>query len=187
MDDPAKNSAPLKSAPPAPFPHRETHVAGRFGVSRDIIRELREKHLKEGVHWTFVQRRVQLSDEGQSILAQALRLPTPPSDDAPPFAAAPRQFQEGPALQKRALIGPPGNPGGSSAEVTLKAWHSPKNECILEAYLPGTDPRDRRNIVRVRVKTNVNFVRHMELPARLINPPDLYELARPCPRDRGSW
>lgn len=187
MSPPEKNFAPEKIAPPAPrFHHRESHVAGRLGISRDYIRELRGKLLKEGEHWAHQHRRVELSDEAVQLLAQACNSSLAPGDLAE-TPAPPRPFHAGPSSVKRLLIGPPGNPGLVQLEVKLKAWESPVNRAILLAYLPGTDPRNRQNHVRVRVQSNANFVKHMEFKARLLSPPDFYELIGPCPRDRGRW
>lgn len=183
-----QKNAPLETAPPA-FTHREAHVAGAMGISRDTIRDLRKKHLREDTHWAMDRGKVMLCDEAVRLLHEALRLAT--QTPAPAVNASQRRAQAT-ALPASRLIGPEGNPGmllniQRGPEVILKAWHATRNTAILEAYHPGTDPSQRHNIVRVRVKSNENFVRHMELPARLVQPPDLYELTRPCPRDRGRW
>lgn len=187
---PDKNAAPPPATPPL-FAHRESHVAGRLGISRDVVRALRDKHLTQGVHWDYIAKKVQLTDEAVAILAQTHRISLTSIPPAETPAAPPLHTAAHPAGKKPLLLGPPGDAAGLVAmkhSVTLKAWRSPEgNTHILEAYLPGTNPMKRENIVRVRVKSNLNFVRHMELPARLVQVPDLYELTRPCPRDRGRW
>lgn len=184
-----KNSAAEKSAAPAQrFHHRESAVACRLGLSRDAIRELRTRHLREGEHFAHQHRRIELSDEGVQILAQACRTELPPPDGAELAPEVQRAATEVPGANKRALIGWPGAGDIPKQEVKLKAWQSPPhNRHILIAYRPGTDPRNRFNHVRVRVTSNANFVQHQELPARLISPPDLYECTRPAPRERGRW
>lgn len=170
--------SPDKKSPPA-FTRRESHVAGQCGISRDTIREMRGRLLTQGEHWENVRNRVMLSEEGVQLIAQALRLGT---------EIAPQRRDAARIEDASRLLGPPGDPGLThQREVILKAWHSPKNTMILEAYRRGTDPNIRANIVRVQVRSNVNFVKHMEVPARLVQEPDLYELTRPCPRDRGRW
>ncbi|HEY0548165.1 MAG TPA: hypothetical protein VGF13_01110 [Verrucomicrobiae bacterium] len=185
-DTPQKNFAGRKTPPP--FTHRESAVAGRLGLSRDAVRELRNRHLREGEHFAHQHRRIELSDEAVTILAQACRTDCPPPGSAEPEPGVPRAVTEGPGLNKRTLIGWPDAAGEQGKEVKLKAWNSPEgNQQILIAYLPGTDPRNRFNQVRVRVTSNRHFVKHMEVPARLISLPDLYECTRPAPRERGRW
>lgn len=185
MDNSKKNSPEQKApAVASPFPHREDHVARHLGISRDHIRELRATHLTEGTHWKIIGKPVMLSEEAVTVLAQALQMFSAPSVPAPEKIAAPTQPTAASGTSPRALIGPPGNP---SAIVTLKAWHSPdRNVNILEAYFPGTDPRNRQNLVKVRVRSNRNYVQHMELPAKPMQG-GLYEVTRPDPRTRGRW
>jgi hypothetical protein len=171
---PPKNAA---SAPPlaAPFDIKETRLLGQLGLSRDALRALRVAHLTEGVHWRQVQRRIMLNAAGVALITEAARLSPA---ELPPLSP------ETPRL----LLTFPGYPDGTTAIV--KAWRGyPKlaNRTILEAYLRGTDPSLRRNIVRVRVADSANFVQHMEVPVRLIHAPDLYECTRPAPRSRGRW
>lgn len=69
----------------------------------------------------------------------------------------------------------------------LLAWQpSPVNATLLTAYKPGTDPSNPNNILAVRVRSNVNFMRHMRLQVRQSGPGQ-YDLVGPLPRWKGRW
>jgi hypothetical protein len=154
------------------FDRVEAHVAGALGISRDHIRYLRKTFLKEGEHWAYVKKRVMLSASALSILAQKKALPYPTTEFS--------EKAQGEAVAAQRLLLP------APFKGTLVAWSSPKNTRILLAYFPGTDPNNRLNLVRVRVRDNQNFVRGMEFKARHINE-DLYDLEGSCPRWRGKF
>lgn len=178
MTAPSKIFAPKNAPGAAPeqitvpsFTVREHDLIARLGLSRNDLRSLRAKHLTEGVHWQHCGRQTMLTTEGVEKIAAAARLPIADAPQRPPHLLTFPGFE------------PP-------LVVTLKAWRFYpvlKRRTIMEAYLPHTDPKDRRNVVRVRVKNSANFVQHMELPARMIQSPDLYECTRPAPRSRGRW
>lgn len=184
MMAPTKNFAPKKAAAPArasecantapAFIIKESRLLTVLGTSRDTLRELRVAHLTEGIDWQLSGRAVKLTEAAVQKIAAALKLVPA---EAPSTPQTPRYLLTLPGFTPPAI-------------VILKAWRfAPqlKSTHIIEAYLRGTDPAERRNIVRVRVRNTANFVRHMELPCRLIQPPDLYECTRPAPRDRGRW
>lgn len=182
MSQPSKNLPP-KNAPLAPpttpsFTVKESALIGRLGLSRDTLRELRAAHLREGLDWAQIGRRILLTEEAAFTIATAARLRPSDLPPAPP---------EG-ITDPRRLLTFPGCPDGLTC--VLKAWRwwpQLNNRTIMEAYRRGTDPHDRRNIVRVRVQDSANFVPHMEIPARLLQSPDLYECTRPAPRSKGRW
>lgn len=168
----AKKTAAEETA--ARFPHAETAVARQvIGISRDECRVLR-KQLQRGVHWEYRNNgQVFLSDAGvarlrelKNIPAGSPDVPTPPSQSVRP---------------PRALIGPP-----PSRVVAWRAHPHIRNAHIVEAYVPGTDPKDRKNIVRVKVKSNLNFVPGMEMPVKLIEA-DYYEFTGTLPRSKGKY
>ncbi len=178
MSDTRKNFAPKKAletpaqktAAPS-FTVKESRLIAAIGASRDTLRALRAQHLKQGVDWQQCGRSVMLTPEAVDKIAEAAKL-------------QPAEVKDRPML----LLGFPGFT--PPAVVTLKAWRFHpvlRNRHIVEAYFPHTDPKNRRNIVRVRVTDSANFVPHMELPARFIQAPDLYECTRPAPRAKGRW
>ena len=154
------------------FDRVEAHVAGSLGICRDHIRHLRQTFLTEGVHWAYVKKRVMLSEAALSILAQKKALPYPTTEFS--------EKAQGEAVAAQRLLLP------APFKGTLVAWSSPKNSRILLAYPPGTDPQNRLNLVRVRVRSNENFVRGMEFQAQHVNE-DLYDLVGSCPRWRGKF
>lgn len=174
MSAPAKNTAP-KNAPAAPaqkdaapsFTVKERWLVGRLGLSRDTLRDLRAKHLQEGTHWALQGNTVLLTEGAVEIIAGAAKI----------------------AAKDVRPLGLLTFPGWDGVNVILKVWRTfPRNPSIMECYYRDRDPRDRRNIVRVRVKDTSNFVQHMEVPARLIpGHSDFYECTRPAPRSRGRW
>jgi hypothetical protein len=167
---PAKISAPVKA--PDYFGHAETGLAKRFGVGRNHLRKLRHAHLEADVHW--VQKKggsILYSDAGMKKLS--LLLATKPIAAPSPPIAAPSPPIALPA------------PVATGMTVTLIAWSRAPNPRVLLAYRPGTDPADPANHLTVRVRSNENFLRGMELPARYGG--TYFELTGPPPRHRGRW
>jgi hypothetical protein len=159
------------------FTQWESKVAGRLGLSRDMMRALRTAHLVEHVDWLTISGRICLTEEAVGKIAAGLRLP--PVADAATISTA--------ETEKSA----PGEATGTTARLLV--WNSKmKNRRIIEAYAVGTNPSLRQNILRVRVKNADNFMRvgydgkPMELPVVHVQA-DLYELVGPCPRKKGRW
>jgi hypothetical protein len=171
------------------FPVFEANLPAMLGINRDGLRNLRTK-LTEGEDWILKKKRVRYSNAGVDRLRGLLNLPIPTpatateADDVTADANVPVSKKTAPAANAA-------QPDGNAEVVTLHVWQTVKNPRILEAYLPGTDPKFRKNIVRVKVRDSKNFMRFvhekpMELKARHLNA-DLYELATPCPRYRGRF
>jgi hypothetical protein len=158
-----QKTAPEKTGPPA-FEVFETRVAANCGLSRDAVAELRKKHLQEDVDWAYVKKRVMYTLAGAAKLRAAVALPPDPEKDAVPDIAE----QPDPVKLVVCRTFPKGN------------TH------ILEAHAPGKDPHDRANVVRVQVRSSANYVPGMELPA-IHEHDDVYRVARPDPRWRGTW
>lgn len=174
------------------FPHLEETLPASLGISREALRELREKHLVDGTDWILKKKRVRLSEAGLAKLRQVLQLPSatvpaseveqqiagglPPEKSAPPGGNAPAGGDT-----------PPLQPG----VIVLHVWQTVRNNRILEAFKPGTDPAVRSNILRVRVRDSKNFIRSvhgkpMAVRARHLQA-DLYELVGACPRRKGIY
>lgn len=152
----------------------EADLPGMLGIGRDELRGLRQ-HLADGVDWAFLKKQVRYTPDGVNRLRSILKLPLEPV----------ASIAEEPGLDDSKKTAP------AEELVTLLVWQRVRNSRILEAYLPGSDPAHRHNILRVRVRDSKNFVRMvngkpMELKARHLNA-DLYELATPCPRWKGRW
>jgi|GEM_PF-1302735 len=147
----------------AAFPFDECDVAERVGLARDLIRKIRQEKMTEGVHWILKKKRVFLSAPALKLLADRIDASIePPTQEVSP------------------------EPANAKNEAVLCAWMSPTNTRILEAYVKGTDPKKRENIVRVRVKSNINFTRGLEFKAKHVQA-DLYDLIGACPRSRGRF
>lgn len=190
----------------------ESNLQGRLGVSRDELRRMRKAQLAEGPDWSTVKNRVVITEAGLAKLEAALGLSQkkPAPEPAPHKNAAargdyarleaslrpatePQNGQKTPPADVNDQQGVTDKNGRQEELVTLHVWRGRlPNKRIVEAFFPGKDPQDRRNIVRVRVRDNTNFVRvkpngdPFDIPCRHIRA-DLYELARPCPRWRGVW
>ena len=85
LDHPATRGgggSPAASAPPGPpgpqpdnfeqsvFPIVEAQLPERLGISRELIRMLRENLLKKGAHWVKVHRDILLTEEAVEILVK---------------------------------------------------------------------------------------------------------------------
>ena len=167
------------------FPVFEATLPETLGVGRDELRELRRR-LTEGQDWILKKKRVRWSEAGVNRLRELLKLPA-----SAPTGTGNSTATSLPVSEKTPPASNAAQPDASAAAVTLLVWQTVTNSRILEAYLPGTDPQQRKNIVRVRVRDNKNFLRFvhekpMELKARHLNA-DLYELATACPRWIGRW
>lgn len=89
---------------------------------------------------------------------------------------------------------PPPPPAPAPAKKTaadstelLFVWAVPtKNQTILTAYRPQTDPNDPNNLVTVRVRANWNFMPHMRIRASRVSA-NTYDLVGPLPRWKGRF
>ena len=74
-----------------------------------------------------------------------------------------------------------------AAPVVLLAWSAPMvNRTLLVAYKPGDDPTNPNNLVSVRVRSNINFLRHMKVRVQHVEG-TIYNLVGPLPRWRGRY
>ena len=146
------------------FTHTEASVAERFGLSRQAVRKMRADLLMKDVDWEKTRGEVHISDAGLEKLAKNAALAV---ESLPPVEVA-------------------------ACASMLSVWRVTRNPHIIEAFVPGTDPALRANIVRVRVKNAANFRRTggdgkpMTFPAAHVQA-DLYELVGACPRRVGRW
>jgi len=146
----------------------ESKLSHVLGPSRNELRRLRVTHLTEGVDWIVEKRRVVWTLSGVEKIRALLTLP--PDQTA-------------------------SDPAGAVAMVLPEAVEllvfNPRltNKKMILCYRPGTDPLRHENLLRVRVRSNENFVRFvhgkpMVIKARHIQA-DMYELAGQCPRRKG--
>lgn len=135
---------------------REIELAERLGVSREVVRRVRQE-LREGEHWVQEHRFVELTPDGVEAVREALRArkETPPRMERPEGEA--RVIEE---LRVTRIF--------------------PRNPRILEAETAAGAR------VRVRVRSNVNFILGMAIPCREMKS-GLWCLTRACPRFKGRW
>lgn len=148
----------------------ESKVQSMVGLTKDEIRAIRKKSLVQGVHWISHKKRTCYSLAGIHELQRILKIPHTQKDAAASPGAIAEHCEPTPA-----------------EVITLKVFrtgfHSGR---IIEAYPPEKDPANIANRVRVRVRSDKNFTRGMEIPVTELQV-GLYELARPCPRTKGKW
>ena len=179
------------------FEFEESEAAVAAGVSRDRFKEARLKHLKKGKGYELVRGRILLTAAGLKRVLKVLgvsgnsrensrtpggkvevpvelgaaRVEAPTADSGAKNATTPPYL---------AVVPYAGPNKGLRTLVVCKFW---KNTRLVGARPPGGGA-----IVRVRVKSNKNFVRGMEIPVLPVpGRPGLFELARRCPRSRGRW
>ena len=169
------NLPPATGAPPG-FPHEENQVRRRMGLSRDVMRALRQEKLAPASDFTVHKKRVWLS-----------------------AAAAARLLGMADAKVKKTCCGKGTVDGGAvKTAVAKKAPPGPvalrvvrcdlRNRHLILACPADQDADRPKTTVRVRVRSAENFKRRMELPAVLVEGhTDLYDLARGLPRKRGKW
>lgn len=182
---------PQKDAPPG-FPFSEKKARGHFGVTRDEMRALRQRHLTEGTHYARgKQQAVWLSDAGVAVLTRAQCPDAPPP---PERADAPAAHECAPV--KSALLSVLAarveqlqKTAAPIAVVRLRVVNCQlKNPHMLLACALEDDVFRPRQTFRVRVNATANFIRAMEIPVQLVaGYTDLYELTRKCPRQKGKW
>lgn len=124
--------------------------------------DLRQAHLEEGFHWKILKKEVCLSPAAVERLKAELGCP---------------DSQNGKNGQDEAL-------GASAAPILLVVKRAARNVHILFAEKKeGGDGTE----VRVRVRSNLNFLAGMEIRATPTEYADFYDLAGRCPRQRGRW
>lgn len=179
---------------PPQFKTWQSHLVPLLGISIEEIRRRRKELLAEGVDWMRDGNRVLLTDDAVKKIRASLDLPTqknaPPSQTSP----TPQNAQAGafplaldavnvlPTSRRVFHLGV-----GLEMATSLVVWQRPANLRIVEAHLKGKDPNDRRNIVRVQVGSNINFVRGMDIPVRMVQKPDLFVFTGRLPRWKGKY
>jgi hypothetical protein len=165
---------------------RESWLGRRLGLNRDEMRELRVNHLKEGEDYTLVKNRIHISPTGEKKLRDHLNLPVQTSGVAP---QAPNAVKQTPPIELKNTA-----PGSDAERIeTLLVWRANlPNRRIVEAYKPGTDPAERANILRVKVKDADRFSRfdNTGQPMKILAvhlQVDLYEHIGPQPKRKGRY
>lgn len=153
------------------FDTKEKNVRRGFGLSKDGIRELRQRHLVQGIDWDYKNRAVCYSRRGVETLRAAIAAGTQKTDAAP---SAPSTAQLEPLKE--------------DVPVTLIVWKGrlPNGRQIL-AHLAGADADNKPEArFRVVVRHPEKFIKGMEIPCRPLDQTGtLYELAAPEPRRKG--
>ena len=169
------------------FDVRESHLCAELKCSLAELRARRGTFLVQGVHWDYVKKRVLLSAVGALILRGTHGACIVPENQK----NAPRADCETPARPLAGLLMEKNAPRVPFlGELTV--WDTPGfNPRIVTAYIPGTDPANPLNLVKVMVRDNGKFLRGMTLPGpagKLLQLTDAtYDLQGQCPRWRGKW
>ena len=176
------NELELLPSPSAPegFPFLENHVRARMGIGREEQQTLRRAHLTEGRDWRLSKKRLWLAQSGVDTLVRLKALPA---------AAARPDAQTANAGAGEAIAEDSRKSAATKSPAALLFVRATRNPHIIECCLMGDDwLRPKKPLVRVRVRSGVNFRRGMELPAVLVaGYTDLYDLGRACPKKPGKW
>ena len=180
---------PTTGAPDG-FPFIENHVRARLGLQKDEIRELRQQHLTEGTDWILKKKRVWLS---AAAVATLIRVKGLGAKTASPNAQTPNA-DDGEALKAESSEADSQKKSAPKSEtepvkpLTLKVVQRCTNKRMIQCCPMDDNAIMPKKMVRVRVRNNENFVRHMEVPVTLVaGYTDLYDLARACPKKKGKW
>lgn len=166
-----------------PFTIAQPQLAAMLGISIEEARTRRQKFLTEGGDWIRDGNRVLISDAGLKKIRASLTLPALAEAAKKTAAVEPQPEQKTP---RRVILLPDSAPGAADVKE-LVVYRTVLNGSILEAHRAGTDPADRRNIMRVRVRSSENFTRGMVLAVRLVQAPDFYEFTGRLPRWKGKY
>jgi len=166
--------------------YAEDILSEALGLSRDIVREAREK-LLEGEDWETAGNRVVLTDDGVMRLLEALGVDLPKKRARVPGGLTIASLLDLSRLDPLTAV--QGEDSAVKGKLyQLEAVSSPRNSKILMArHLEKDAPGETiEGLVRVQVRDNSNFVDGMILVAMWIEQ-DLWELVGRCPRFRGRW
>jgi hypothetical protein len=163
MDSVAQNFPPKIVA--------EGELVDRLGVSRPVLRLLRDELLQEGADWELRDKQIWLNEPAVTKIADGYRRLKP---------ASLAELKNGPSSvrldQKK---GPPASPAVVLHELRVwKADGYAGGHILLARTVGGKS-------VRVRVRSTANFCPGMILYGRQLNE-ELYEFAGPYPRWRGE-
>jgi len=161
------------------FQFCEKDLAAQMGIPRATLKEIRDTQMTKGEHWDMVSMRICLSRAGVDLAATFVGLLD--SEKDPRLLLDPddtETVQADPPDHNQHLMLPASS---SSGNVRIgKVSRITKNTRIILVESLG-------ETVRMRVRHNGKFLPGMEVPMKLIEEPDLYELARKAPRWRGKW
>lgn len=137
---------------------RESDLAKDLGLPRRSLADFRKEGLEKDADWVLVESQVWLTEGG--------------------LAKTRAHFQaEGAEVSEKNSPGP--------ERGVARVVKSPVNPRIVLAEMV-TPEGEAGKAVRVRVRSNVNFLPGMEMPVYREDW-DLWVLDRPCPRWRGRW
>jgi hypothetical protein len=169
------------------FTIEEEQLARGLGVARETLTTLRPR-LKKGADWDYVpgknaRARVCYSPAGETAARAAL------AADVQPRAVAAQEFAQAVTARPREVQIVHAWP-----RVSRETHQVLGNPRILTAYLPGRDPNNPANLVRVQVRSTANFRPWLPdgspMRVRVVHvAADLYELApdQRLPRNPGRW
>ena len=141
----------------------EEELAAEMGISRDDIRDLRDRCLIEGEDWHRKKARVFFSAQGVQNLKKELAVGV------------------GLALEKNEAGGALASEAGAEEMVVVNVPGRNRRIMSAQKKVGGA-------LVRVQVRDNGNFMPGMEIKARAGGEfPDLYVLEGRAPRWRGKW
>ena len=160
----------------------ESDLIKKLGISRDLARQFRER-LNQGEDYGRRGRYIAYTVAAATRLSELAGF----SDKPDPEPLVPPN--NGKPMLALPLI--------AGTVYMLRVWkaadHGVTNRGMVIAYLDGTDPENPINHMRVTVPNNVNFTRHMLLPARLEKGNHFVlwntqlDVPGRAPRRRGTW
>lgn len=155
------------------FTVAEAELPARLGLSRELLRTLREQLLTKGRHWEKAHRDILLTEEavqiildGHAALKNAAPLPTPPPTEN--------------LAQNETQAAPPVDKGPVPIELRVARLFL-SNPHLVEAHPPGR-PQER---LRVRVQSSAHYVPGMILYATHLER-NLWQVHGRAPRWRGE-
>ena len=159
----------------------EKEVAEVCGIDRKILKKLRRQLLESVDDFGRIGNKIAYTKKGVQMIMDALGVEAQQLWDrvikTAPGPALPSSSQNYPATSDVQLLLPPHKL--IEKEVTVSKIYA-KNHGYLEANLEG-------KTVRVRVRSNKNFLPGMKMTVHLVQFPDLYSFRGRCPRSRGRW
>jgi hypothetical protein len=139
----------------------EGDLALELGLSREAMALLRREHLEEGTDWILNLKKVWLAPAAIEKLKEKIGCPDLPAQNNGHGEA----------------------PGANGEPISLIVSSVPRNIHIVVC-----EKKEGGALVRVRVRSNANFIVGMEL--RGVPHPDysdVFDLVGRCPRQRGRW
>jgi hypothetical protein len=158
----------------------EPMVARTVGLSRSQLKALRDENLTREVDWVLVNAVVTYSPAGLEKLLRAAGL------DAGDFAWPGREAMPAPALVAEEGAALAGDPVAATPAVPPLVELRVRNVCGNPILVFAATPEGE--VVKVRVRTNTNFLPGMPIRARAPQSPGgLWHHEGACPRFRGKY